>query len=35
MRKALVVTVCLAVLAMASYHAGGRALMEVLSWYVG
>lgn len=34
MRKFLIAAVSLAVLAVASYHAGGRELMEVLSWHV-
>jgi hypothetical protein len=32
MRNALIIAACLAVLAVASYYAGGRELLEVLSW---
>jgi hypothetical protein len=35
MRKTLITLACLAVLAVASYYAGGRELLEVLSWHVG
>jgi len=32
MRKGLIVAACLAVLAVASYYAGGRELLGALSW---
>lgn len=32
MRTALIITACLAVLAVASYYAGGRELLGVLAW---
>lgn len=33
MRKATIIAACVAVLAVASYYAGGRELLEVLSWH--